>query len=117
MEGGARVVGRRTAKACLSELKQMKVGLARVQLQDWVVRIGRPPSVVANGEERGIAIDESIRKVLGVPENHFSTETTFHIQLRNTFDLANHDNNSDPVTLGQLKALVGIVPKPKVIYR
>ena len=60
----------------------MKVGLARVQLQDWVVRIGRPSSVVANGEERGIAIDESIRKVLGVPENHFTT--TFYIQLRNT---------------------------------
>ena len=51
----------------------MKVGLARVQLQDSVVRIGRPSSVVANDEERGIAIDDEspIRKVLGGARESF----------------------------------------------
>jgi hypothetical protein len=78
---GARVVGRRTAKACLlerSELKQVKVGLAIVQLQDSVVRVGRPSSVAANDEERGIAIDDEspIRKILGGARESIFTETT-----------------------------------------
>ena len=47
----------------------MKVGLAIVQPQYSIVRIGRPSSVVANGEEGGIANDDE--SCWEVPESIF----------------------------------------------